>query len=125
MSEIILSENSTKEEVSDFFVKNFKISEQIKNNFIKEDISGDILLDISDQEFKFLGIKIGPLKKVQRYLGENKKNFKEKEIKEIITLNSNSEEVKIFFEKCLNFKKNLGNLDGKGLIELDEKKWKI
>ena len=120
MSDINLSEQSTKEEVADFFVKNFKISEESKNNFIKEDISGDVLSSILDQEFKSLGLKIGPLKKVQKYLNENKQNFKEKEINEVITSNSNSEEVTKFFQKCLNFKQNLDNLDGKGLIELDE-----
>ena len=32
--------------------------------------------------------------------------------------------VKQFFEKCLNFTKDLNNLDGKGLIELNEEKMK-
>ena len=97
MSEKTLSEYSTKEEVADFFVKKFKISEEIKNNFIKEDISGDVLYDILYSEFKSLGLKVGPLKKIQKFLRENKNNFNEKEIKEVITSNTKSKEVKNFF----------------------------
>ena len=124
MSEKTLSEYSTKEEVADFFVKKFKISEEIKNNFIKEDISGDVLYDILYSEFKSLGLKVGPLKKIQKFLRENKNNFKEKEIKEVITSNTKSKEVKNFFEKCINFKNKLENLDGKGLLELNEEEMK-
>ena len=116
----MLSEESTKEEVADYFQKQFKISEEAKNSLIKEDISGDVLLNIQDNEFKSFGIKIGPLKKIQKFLGENKDKFKEKEIKEVITAVSKPEEVKSFFDRCLNFKENLNELDGKGLIELDE-----
>lgn len=116
----MLSEESTKEEVADYFQKQFKISEEAKNNIIKEDISGDVLLNIQGDEFKSFGIKVGPLKKIQKFLGENKDKFKEKEIKEVITAISKPEEVKSFFDRCLNFKENLNELDGKGLIELDE-----
>ena len=60
MSEKTLSEQSTKEEVADFFIKHFKITEDNKNTLLKEDISGDVLYDI---DFKSLGVKLGPLKK--------------------------------------------------------------
>ena len=50
-----ISSDSKKEEIADYFQKNFKINDEAKNNLIKEDISGDILLDISDNEFKSLG----------------------------------------------------------------------
>jgi len=116
----MLSEQSTKEEVADYFSQNFKIDEKAKNNLIKEDISGDILLEIPDPDFKSFGIKVGPLKKIAKFLATNKDKFKKKEIKEKITIASNSEEVKNFFENSLNFKGNLNGLDGKGLIELDE-----
>ena len=51
-----ISSSSTKEEVADYFQKEFKISEEVKNKLIEEDISGDILLDISIQEYKSFGI---------------------------------------------------------------------
>ena len=117
MSEKTISEQSTKEEVADFFIKHFKITEDNKNTLLKEDISGDVLYDI---DFKSLGVKLGPLKKIQKFLNENKEKFKEIEIKEKITAISKPEEVKNFFENCLNFQKELNNFDGKGLIQLDE-----
>ena len=112
--------NAKKEEVAEYFLKNYKITEEAKNNIIKEDISGDILLNINDADYKYLKIKIGQYKKIQKYLEKNKDNFKEKEIKEVITVKSKPEEIKNFFERCLNFKGNLNDLDGKGLIDLDE-----
>ena len=54
---------------------------------------------------------------------ENKLNFKEEDIKEIITRFSKENEVKMFFEKCLNFKKEL-NINGKELLELEDNKMK-
>ena len=119
-----ISEESTKEEVVEYFVKKYNIAEEAKNNIIKEDISGDILLNICDADFKYLKIKIGQYKKIQKYLEQNKDKFKDKEIKEVITAKSNLDQVKIFFERCLNFKGNLNDLDGKRLIELDEEKMK-
>ena len=117
-----LSDESTKEEVAEYFVKKYGITEEAKNNVIKEDISGDILLKLKDVDYKYLKIKIGQYKKIQKHLDKDK--FKEKEIKEVITAKSNSDVVKNFFERCLNFKGNLNGLDGKGLIELDEEKMK-
>ena len=119
-----LSEESTKEEVSNYFMKKFNISEEVKNKMIKENISGDILLDLTDNDFKSFGLKFGPIKKIKNYLKENNNTFKDKEIKECITVISKPEEVKSFFERCLDFKEDLNNLDGKGLIELDEEKMK-
>lgn len=117
----MLSEQSTKEEVAEYLKNNCKLDENIKNKLIEEDISGDILLEIQDNEFKSLGIKVGPLKKIKKVLEEKKSLFKQKEFKDNITAISKPEEVKSFFERCLNFKKDLNGLDGKGLIELDEK----
>ena len=121
MSEKILSEESTKEEVAEYFLKNCKITEENKKTLINEDISGDVIFDV---DFKSLGIKTGPLMRIKKFLKENKDKFKEKQIKERITAKSKPEEVKHFFEKCLNFTKDLNNLDGKGLIELNEEKMK-
>ena len=58
-----LSEETKKEEVAEYFLKNYKITEEAKNNIIKEDISGDILLNINDADYKYLKIKITLKKK--------------------------------------------------------------
>ena len=117
MSEDISAE-STKEQIANYFLK-FKISEESKNNMIKEDISGDVLLDLKEEDYKSFGIKKGPILKINNFLKKNKEKFEPKEITEKITSKSNSESVKKFFEDCLNFKGDLKGLDGKGLIELE------
>jgi hypothetical protein len=118
--ESTINNESSKNDVVNFFVRKFSLKDDAKIKMIKEDISGDVLNDLGDEEFKILGIKIGPLKKIKNFLKENKDKFKDKEINEKITVASKPEEVAEFFEKCLNFKGELNNLDGKGLIELDE-----
>ena len=65
MEENELSLDSSCEEVSNYFFNNFEISEEVKNNLIKESISGDILLDIPKQDFKLFGIKTGPSLKIK------------------------------------------------------------
>ena len=116
-----ISAYSTKEEIANYFEKNFHICEKAKNNIIKEDISGDILLDISDKEFKSLGIKLGQCKKVQRLLNIEKEKFILKEdIKEKITIKSATQEVKNFLKKYLNYDETSNTLDGKKLIQLNE-----
>ena len=121
MSDLITAD-STKEEIANYFQKNFKISEENKNNLIKEDISGDILLDITDKEFKsLLGITLGPLMKIKNFLKKEKEKFSiVKEIKEKITIKSSVKEVESFLKRCLNFSGNSVKLDGKKLIELNE-----
>ena len=115
-----ISSESTKEEVAEYCSKKYKISDESKNLMIKEDISGDTLLYLKDTDFGELKLKLGKYKKIQNYVEANKDKFKEKEIKEVITAKSNPEKVKSFFERCLYFKGDLNNLDGKGLIDLDE-----
>ena len=117
----VISFNSSKEEVAIYFQKEFKISEEVKNKLISEDISGDILLDITAQEYKSFGIKSGSWVKIKNFLSKYEEKLKQKnEITEKITIKSNAEEVKSFLERCLNFKEETNNLDGKDLIELDE-----
>ena len=116
-----ISSNSKKEEIANYFQKNFKISDEAKNNLIKEEITGDILLDISDNEFKSLGLKVGHLLRIKKFLKGNEDKFKKaKEIKVKITNKSSPQQVKNFLESCLNYKLNENNIDGKRLIELKE-----
>ena len=120
MSEEI-SANSNKEEIAEYFQKNFKITDEVKANLIKEDISGDILLDISDNEFKSLGLKVGPLLKLKKYLKGKEDKFKEtKEIKIKITNKSSTQQVKIFLEKYINYELKSMNIDGTKLIQLND-----
>jgi len=115
-----ISIESTKEEVAEYFLKAFKIPEKAKNNLIKEDISGEVLPDLTDGDFLYLGIKLGPKVKIKKFLKENEEKFKPKEITEKIKSKSNKESIKNFFEKCLNFKGNLNvYLNRKRLIELE------
>ena len=100
----IITSSSTKEEISSFFSFKYNISQEVQDNIKKEDISGDILLDLVDNDFKKIGLKIGPIKKIRKYLGEIKSNFPEKSIEEKIDASSTVEEVKDFFEKSIGFK---------------------
>ena len=111
-----ITSSSTKEKTA-FFLTKFKISKELQDKMIKEDISGDILLNIEEDELKKIGFKIGPIKKVKKYLTENKADFPEKKIDEEIGDLSTVEDVKTFFENCIGFKGDIG-IDGKQLLEL-------
>ena len=133
MEDKLLTIDSTKEEVADYFIKHFNLPSVNRDILIKEDISGDALPQLSQltqkdfieilssKEAKAKGVTLAKLK---NYLKKNIDKFKEKDIKEIITIASQPEEVKNFFDKCLNFQKDLNGLNGKALIELDEEKMK-
>ena len=119
-----LSELSTKEEVADYLCSNKIIKDDVKSILLNEYISGDILPELTEDNMKDLGIRLGPRKRLIKYLSSIKANFKEKEITEKITSNSKPEEVKQFFEKALEFKGELNDLNGKGLLELTEEDMK-
>ena len=103
-----ISADSTCEEVAEDLSINCNLKEDDKNKFIKEGISGDILYMLDNNNIKNdLKMKIGPEKRITKYLEENKDKFKPKEIKENIPI-KNDEEIKTFFEKFIGFK---GNLD--------------
>ena len=91
-----VTSSSTPEELSSFFSENLKFSFEVQENIKKQEISGDILLSLDDTEFKALGLKLGPMKRLKKYLSENKSDFPEKEIPIKITKNSTKEEVKDF-----------------------------
>ena len=114
-----ITSSSTKEEVSSFLSSKYKISKEIQENLIKEDISGDILLYLEDNDLKKIGLKIGPIKKITKYIKDNKANFPEKKLEEKIDDTSTIEEVKNFFEKYIEFKGDI-DLDGKKLFELKD-----
>ena len=119
-----LSELSTREEVADFICSENNLKDDVKNILIDEHISGDVLPELSIKDMEELLIKLGPRKKINKFILENKDNFKEKVITEKIFPNSNSKEVKTFFEQSLGFTGELNSLDGKGLLELTEEKMK-
>ena len=120
-----LSESSSKEELANYLCSTFKLADEIKYALINEYISGDIFILLSDDDLKKLGFKISQRFKMRKFIEDNKSKFKEKQIMEKIFINSTKEEVKTFFDKCLEFKGELNSLDGKGLLELTEEKMKL
>ena len=118
------SELSTKEEVVDYLSKKWKLKENVKNLLLSEFISGDILPSITEEDLENLGIKIGPKKNIMKTIETSKSQFKTKELTEKITAKSTKEEVKSFFERCLEFKGDLNSLDGKSLLNLEEEEMK-
>ena len=115
-----ISSNSTKEQVSSFLSSKFKISKDIGKKIIKEDISGDIIFNLEENELKKLGLKLGPVIKIRKYLAENAANFKEKEVEEKIDDSTSAEEVNNFMEKYIGYKGDL-KLDGNQFLNLKEK----
>ena len=126
MTKIIndISIESTKEEVANFFKYNFDLNEEISNNFINEYISGDILPDLTFEDFKYLGLNIDSIINWNKYYEINEDKFKGNKIKENISSNSSSDEVNLFLNNYLDFKENLNNLNGQKLFELNEEDMK-
>ena len=113
-----ITRESSKEEISQFLSIKFKFSEKIKENILKEDISGDILPDLKDKEFNKLGLKLGQIKKVKNYLEKNTDKFIEKKISKIIDENSGNEDVDKFFKQYIGFNGHLKDINGKKLLTL-------
>ena len=120
MTEKPLTELSTKEEVAEVLSTRFNFDENTKNIFLNEYISGDVLIECSEQDLKNLKFKLGYFKKIMKYLRENKENFKEIKFEEKIYPNSSPENIKQFFEKSIEFKGDLKGLDGKKMLEMTE-----
>ena len=115
----MITVESSKEEVGNFIVTTLKLKEEIKSLIIKEDISGDILADITEEDLKSIGIKVIQARKIKAFIVQNKDKFGEKKFTEIISIYSDSTEVSEFFKNSLNFEGDLNNLDGKSLLELN------
>ena len=116
----MITVESSKEDVGNFVVTNLKLKEDIKNILIKEDISGDVLLDLEEEDFKSIGIKVIQMRKIKGFIEKNKDKFGEKHFTEVISIYSDSNEVAEFFSKSLNFNGNLNNLNGKALLGLTD-----
>ena len=114
-----INSSSSPEEIAVFFSNKLKISKEVQEIIKKQEISGDILLLIEEDDYKPLGIKLGPKKKIQKYLEQNKEDFKRKEIDIDVKININTtkEEVKSFLEQYIGIKEDM-DLDGKNLLEL-------
>ena len=118
------SSKSLKEEVVVFFESKFSLNQDISNKFINEYITGDILPNLSFNDFKFLGLNLETIINWNKYYDENEDNFDIDEIKEEISYKATSEEVKHFFESYLDFKENINNLNGQMLLDLNEESMK-
>jgi len=120
-----ITSNSTKEDVSQFFLDKYKITEKAKENIIKENITGETLTYLEDHDYTFLGISPDIKDKIKKYLESNKKNFKLEPIKFTLNLDSNKTEVIDFCKKYLSFEYNLNDdINGKKLLSLSEKEMK-
>ena len=113
-----ISSKSRKEEVAQFFVTELKFSENIKENIINQDISGDILLDLKDKDFKVLGLNKNQIQNVRDYLSDNYENFININIDIEINENSTIEDVDKFFKKYIGFNEKIKNIDGKQFLSL-------
>ena len=120
-----ISINSTKEDVSQFLFDNFRISKKVYENIIKENITGEILIYLEDDDYTFLEINPKVKEKIKEYLESNKKKLIVKSIKLPLKFESNKNEVINFFEKYLSFKGNLNdNINGKKLLTFSEQDMK-
>ena len=118
-----LSELSTKEEVANYFHNSLHLNDEVKNIFLNEYISGDVLAELTAHDLNELNIS--PRQRILAFINKYASKFKEKKITEKITSNSSVGEIRNFFEKYLEFKGELNNLDGKGLLELTEERMKV
>ena len=121
-----ITKNSSPEEVSQFLAANYNLTEENKISLIKENISGDILPLLDNQEFKELGIKLGQKKKIQKFISENIDDLTANQIDNVVNVNSDKEEIKIFLANYLNIKdkEKIKDIDGKKLISLNEQEMK-
>ena len=119
-----ISSDSTCEEVANFFYKEYGISEESKNSLIKESISGEILLDIPQNDFKLFGIKGKFLVKIFKYIKENSDKLKQKEINENLSLISNEKNIELFMKKYINYKGSFSKFNLKHFLELKEEEMK-
>ena len=119
-----LSEESTKEEVAAYICNKLKLKDEIKNTFINEYITGDILPLLSINELLSLNLKFGPSKKIIKFITENKMKFKEKKITITLDINSSNKQIKDFLETYINFKEEIVDLDGKKFFVLTEETMK-
>ena len=119
-----ISKDSTPEEIVNHLSQILNIDEKNLNILIKENISGDILSLLESKDFKELGIETDLQKKIQEHINKNIEQFTliNEDIK--ININSNENDVKIFFEKYLNFRNDIGNINGKNLFSLTEQEMK-
>ena len=117
-----LSKDSSPEEVSEFLAINFQLTEENKICLIKENISGDVLPLLDNQDFKDLKIKLGLKKKIQKLIEDNIDKLAINNIDITINADSEQKEIEQFFEKYLNFKDNekIKDIDGKKLFSLGE-----
>ena len=115
-----ITSSSSSEEVSKFFTKKYNITKEVQENIIKQEITGDILLSLEDADFKSLGLKLGPMKKIKKYLSDNPNDFPEIKIEVKIDVNSTKDDVKDFLDKYIGINEDL-DLNGKELLELTNK----
>ena len=117
-----ITKDSSPEEVLSYFKS--KDPESELNNLAKENIFGDVLSLLDKRDYKELGIKKGPQKKIQKYIEDNLTKLTRNEIEITVNKNSNEKDVELFLENYLNFKTHIKHLEGNKLFSLSEKDMK-
>ena len=63
-----LSEESTKEEIALYICNELRLKDEIKNIFINEYITGDVLPLLTIYDLLSLNLKFGPAKKIIKFI---------------------------------------------------------
>ena len=121
-----LTKDSTPLEVATYFINIFQKEEEELVTLIKENISGDILPLLNEEDYEELEINIELKEKIQKVVKDNinKLTRNENDIDISININSSENEIKQFFNNNLKFKKEIKNLNGKQLFSLNEQNMK-
>ena len=112
--------DSSPEEIVKFFSQTLNLKQENLLSLIKENISGEILPLLNNQDFKELGIKLGHQKRIQKYIEDNLSKLIKNQTEPEINVDSEQKDVKLFFENCLDFEENVENIDGKILFSMAE-----
>ena len=121
MGQDSLSPNSTEQEVAQFFKKKFSLKEEITNKILRENITGEVVNDLTNEDYNSLGISTGDKKKIKSFLKNNADKNTSKITEKSINIYSTKTDVKKFFENYLNFKSDL-NLNGYQILNLTKEK---
>ena len=116
---------STEENVAEYLCSKYNISEEAKSKIIQENIDGEVFFDLNQKDMIMsLKIPLNISKNIYNFLVDNKGKFQEKVINFKITSNSNSEDVKLFFQEYIGFNGKLNDLNGYQLLLLNEERTK-
>ena len=68
--------NKSKHEIVQYFDKNFSINEKTVNIIINECIDGEVLFEMTNEDFNYLNLNSLDTQNIKDKIEEEKKNFK-------------------------------------------------